>query len=106
MTSLLSLLLLRPLAQHPARALLATLGIALGVALVIAIQLINGSTIGFFRESVVSFAGNARLTVSGDESGFPEERLEKIREVEESQAQYPWSKPGSPSPPRRESSAT
>ena len=82
MTSLLSLLLLRPLGQRPTRALLATLGIALGVALVIAIQLINGSTIGFFRESVVSFAGNARLTVSGDESGFPEERLEKVREVE------------------------
>lgn len=82
MPSLLSLLLIRPLGRRPGRALLATLGIALGVALVLAIQVINGSTLGFFRETVVSFAGNARLTVSGGEAGFPEQRLERVREVE------------------------
>jgi putative ABC transport system permease protein len=70
------------MARRPLRAVLATLGIALGVALVIAIQIINGSTIGFFRESVVSFAGNARLSVTGDDAGFPEEHLEKVRGVE------------------------
>jgi putative ABC transport system permease protein len=76
------LVVLRPWWQRPARPLLTLLGVVLGVALFIAIQVINGSTLGFFRSSVTSFAGKASLSVVGGEAGFPEERLEVVREVE------------------------
>ena len=62
----------------PSRAILTTLGIALGVALYLAIAVINASTLGFFRDSVSSIAGKAKLTVSAGETGFPEDRLELV----------------------------
>lgn len=81
MLELLRLVVVRPWVDRPLRPLLTLLGIALGVALFIAIHLINGSTIGFFRTSVTAFSGKARLSIVGGDAGFPEEKLEAVREV-------------------------
>ena len=63
------------------RSTLTTLGVALGVALFVAIQIINRSTIYSFKESIDSVTGKASLTVSAGETGFPEGKLEVVERV-------------------------
>jgi putative ABC transport system permease protein len=79
--TVLRLLVARHVASRPMRTALTALGIALGVALYLAIDVINGSTLGFFRDSVASIAGKAKLTVSAGEAGFPEEKLGVVQAV-------------------------
>src|SRR5260370_11612367 len=64
----------RQLWQKPVRTALTILGIALGVALFVAIGAINDSTLQFFRDNVGSITGKATFTVFGGEAGFPEEK--------------------------------
>ncbi len=71
----------RHLHQKPFRATLTALGIALGVALFVAIAAINESTLAFFRTNVSSMTGKASFTVLGSEVGFPEEIVDVVREV-------------------------
>jgi putative ABC transport system permease protein len=71
----------RDLRARPLRVLLATLGIALGVALFVAIRLINRATVSSFREDVDAVAGRATLLVTAGEVGFPEEALAVIEKV-------------------------
>jgi putative ABC transport system permease protein len=70
---------IRHLLSKPGRTALATLGVSLGIALYVAIQLINHATSASFRDSMESLAGNSKLTVTGGETGFPETRIEEIR---------------------------
>ena len=70
---------LRHLKEKPLRTVLTALGVALGVALYIAILIINKSTINSFKENINAMAGKATLTVSGGETGFPEEKLEIVQ---------------------------
>jgi putative ABC transport system permease protein len=72
---------LRHLRHKPARTILTTLGVALGVALYVGIDIINRSTLTSFRESVEAVAGKATLTVSAGETGFPESRVPEIKKV-------------------------
>jgi putative ABC transport system permease protein len=70
----------RQLRAHPGRTLLAVAGIALGVALVLAIQLINRSTLVALRQTVEDTAGRAQLQVlATSDAGFPEEVVEHVR---------------------------
>jgi putative ABC transport system permease protein len=57
---------------------LTSLGVSLGVALFVAIHVINRSTIQSFRESVESISGKSALVVSAGETGFSEEKLEVV----------------------------
>ena len=70
---------LRHLRLKPSRVLLTTLGVAFGIALYVAIAIINHSTQNSMRESIESVAGKAKLTVSAGVSGFDEAKLEIIR---------------------------
>jgi putative ABC transport system permease protein len=72
---------LRHLLEKPGRTLLATLGVSLGIALYVAIQLINRSTSDSFRESMESLAGRSKLTVSAGETGFPEGVVDRLQKV-------------------------
>ncbi|MEW6056905.1 MAG: FtsX-like permease family protein, partial [Bdellovibrionota bacterium] len=63
---------------RPGRTLLTTIGIALGIALYVAINIINRSTLSSFRENVNAVAGKATLVVSSAETGFPEGKLEIV----------------------------
>ncbi len=69
----------RHVRKKPLRAALTVLGVALGVALFVAISAINDSTLAFFRENVTSMTGKATFAVLGSEVGFPEETVETVR---------------------------
>jgi len=65
---------LRHLQRKPLRTLLATMGICLGVALFVAIQILNRSTRASFKDNIESVAGKTSLIISAGEPGFPEDR--------------------------------
>lgn len=69
----------RHLQLKPGRVLLTTLGVAFGIALYVAIAIINDSTRNTFRESIESISGKAKLSISAGVSGFDESKLESIR---------------------------
>ena len=81
MLDLLRLLPVRNVCSRPLRSLLTAVGIASGVALFAAIEIINASTLGFFSEGVRAMAGESVLSVSGSEAGFSQEQLDVIRSV-------------------------
>lgn len=59
-------LVLRPIFHEKIRTILTILGIAVGVAVVVAIQLANQSALRAFRESVDAIAGRANYQIAGD----------------------------------------
>jgi putative ABC transport system permease protein len=57
-------------------------GIACGVALIVAIEVINASTLGAFTEAIDDLAGTAALQVRGHGAGgFPEDVAERLRDL-------------------------
>ncbi len=74
------LLARRQLRSHAARAALTAGGIACGVALVVAIEVINASTLGAFTDAIDDLAGTAALQVRG-RGGFPESVAERLRDL-------------------------
>jgi len=72
---------LRHLQLHPGRTILTTLGVSLGIALYVAIAIINESTKNALRDSIEAVAGKASLTISAGIAGFNEDKLELIRDV-------------------------
>jgi putative ABC transport system permease protein len=82
---LLNALVLGPLREHPGRAALAVLAIALGVALGVAVHLVNSSALNEFEIAARHLAGEADLVVRGPRAGFDEAwypRLARLPEVE------------------------
>src|SRR5688572_3019919 len=72
------------LVQNRARTIVAVLAIALGVALGLAVQLVNRSAIEELAQSIRTLSGDADLTVRGARSGFDEAiyaRLAQDRDV-------------------------
>lgn len=67
-------LVLRPLRRETLRSLLTVAGIAVGVAVLVAIQLANSSALRSFGESVDAVAGRANYTIVSD-AGLLDERL-------------------------------
>ncbi len=66
---------------RPARTILTTLGVAFGIALFVAISIINQSTRDSLRENVDSVAGKAKITISAGPTGIAEEKLELVKAV-------------------------
>ncbi len=69
------------LIQHPARPLLSGFGIALGVALGVAVHLINATAINEFSLSVNAISGDADLVVRGPRIGFDESVFPMIAQL-------------------------
>lgn len=67
--------ILRRIRQDAARTALTVAGIALGVAVVIAIRMANASALGGFAEALDTVAGKTSLEVSGAGVGVDEDRL-------------------------------
>ena len=72
------LLARRQLRAHGARGALTAAGVGLGVALVVAIRVINASTLAAFTEAIEDLAGTAALQVRGP-GPFPETVAERLR---------------------------
>jgi putative ABC transport system permease protein len=65
-------LVLGPLREHPGRLVLTVFAIALGVALGVAVHLINASAVNEFRIAARDLAGQADVLVRGSKAGFNE----------------------------------
>ncbi len=82
MLSLLRLISWRHLRRHRLRTLLTFLGIALGVAVIFAIAVVNRSLTTSFQSTIDQIAGKAVLQVANGESGVSESLLPVIRDTE------------------------
>jgi len=69
---------LRHLSRAKLRTALTVFGLALGVALYVAIRLCNESVDAAFRDSITGVSGAATLEVLGGEAGFDEITLETV----------------------------
>jgi len=71
----------RHAARHRARTALTFSGIALGVAVIIAIAVVNRSLTTSFRSTIDRIAGKAVLQVANGESGIPEALFPSVRDT-------------------------
>jgi putative ABC transport system permease protein len=78
--SIIRLIVLRQLHGAAGRSSLTALGIALGVAVVLAIELVNASVIGAVRSGMMKATDKAQLSV-GAAAGVEDALLERIREL-------------------------
>src|SRR5512136_2002050 len=81
LTNLLRHISLRHIKYQKAQTLLALAGISLGVAAIVSVGIVNKSVLQSFEDSFHNATGRAALQITGDQTGFPEEMLEKIRSV-------------------------
>jgi putative ABC transport system permease protein len=79
MLKLLLLLTGRHLVDRPVRMAITVVGVALGVALAVAIRTANVGVLESFEQSVRAVAGRATLQVSGGELGLDETFIQAIR---------------------------
>jgi putative ABC transport system permease protein len=79
MTGRLARLALRQLRSHPWQLGLAIVGIALGVAVAVAIDLANGSALRAFRLATEAVSGRASHQVLGGPSGLPDDLYRRLR---------------------------
>lgn len=82
-------LVLGPLRERPGRTLLAIAAIALGVALGVAVHLINASALGEFESAAQRLAGEADLVVRGPRAGFDESLYATVARLPEVEAVNP-----------------
>jgi putative ABC transport system permease protein len=80
---------LRHIRQKPLRTLLTFLGVAFGVALYVAISMINDSTRKSFRQNIESVSGKSKFVIGGGLAGFDEAKLEQIKSIEGVKAAVP-----------------
>ena len=72
-------IILRDWRRHKLRLVLTIAGIALGVAVFFAIQTTNKSLVNSLHATIERLAGKATLQIVGDEAGFPQDILMRVR---------------------------
>lgn len=70
----------RHLRGHGARGMLTVFGVACGVALVVAIHIVNASTLGAFTDAIEDLAGTAALQIRGS-APFPDSVADRVRDL-------------------------
>jgi putative ABC transport system permease protein len=81
MLRLLRLVSWRHVKRHRLRTLLTFLGVVLGVAVIVAIALVNRTLTGSFQRTIDLIAGKAVLQVENGESGFAETLYPTVRDT-------------------------
>jgi putative ABC transport system permease protein len=81
-------LVLRPLLREKMRTALTILGIAVGVAVIVAIELSNQSAMRAFRESVDAVAGRANYTIVSESGSIDEATLLKLQPLWDDGARF------------------
>lgn len=78
----LSSLTLRNLRARKSRTALTTLGIVLGVAVILGISITNISTLAAFKDTIDSITGRADFWINApSDAGFDERNLERVRQI-------------------------
>src|SRR5574341_2070322 len=80
MSRVLRLIGCRHLVERPARTAVTVLGIALGVAVSVAIRTANVDVLRSFQDAVQQVAGRATLQISGGELGLDEHVIADVRQ--------------------------
>ena len=75
--------------KAPSLFLLSVLGVALGVASVVAIQIINRNAIGAFSAGIKAVSGEVDVTILGQTTTFPEELYGQVLATEGVAAAWP-----------------
>ena len=78
-----------PLRESPGRAVLAVIAIAMGVALGVAVHLVNSSAVNEFDLAARHLAGEADLVVRGPRSGFEESLYPRVARLPQVEAANP-----------------
>ena len=86
---LFQILVLGPFRENPGRQVLAVVAIVLGVALGVAVHLINASALDEFEMAALHLAGKADLVVRGPRSGFDETLYPKLAQLPQVEAADP-----------------
>jgi len=81
LTNLLRRVSVKHIRLQKTRTIMALLGIALGVAAMTSIDIVNSSVIRSLEDSINRITGRAVLQIMGAESGFPESILERVQTV-------------------------
>ena len=81
MMSLLRLVTLQYLRQHPLRTCLTILGVAFGVAIFVAIRVTNLSTLRAFAETVDAVSGRTQLHVVGGVTSLDQSLYPRVRSM-------------------------
>jgi ABC-type lipoprotein release transport system permease subunit len=76
-------LLAAPLRQFPGRTAIAVIAIALGVALGLAVQLVNSAAADEFGQAARRLSGAADLVIRGPQAGFDESLFARIAQMPE-----------------------
>src|SRR5918996_4218693 len=79
MMSLLRLVTIPYLRQHPLRTCLTILGVAFGVAILVAIRVTNLSTVRAFAEAVDAVSGRTQLHVVGGVTSLDQSLYPRVR---------------------------
>lgn len=79
--SLLRRVSLKHIKHQKTRTIIAIFGIALGVASMTSIDIVNRSVIQSFEDSINNITGRAVLQITGAESGFSEAMLDRVQNV-------------------------
>jgi putative ABC transport system permease protein len=82
MFNLVQFISIRQLKEKPLRSILTTLGVSFGIALYVAIAIINGSVKDSFRDHVEAVAGKAKLSVTAGITGFDELKIDDIKKTQ------------------------
>ncbi len=77
------------LRENPGRFALALLGVVLGVALAVAVHLVNSSALNEFKLAIHSLSGVADLVIRGPRAGFDESVYPRIAQLPEVQDASP-----------------
>jgi len=81
LTNLLRRVSFKHIKHQKIRTIMALFGIALGVASMTSIDIVNSSVIRSLEDSINRITGRAVLQITGAESGFPEAMLERVQNV-------------------------
>ena len=83
MRFLLQFLSIRYWWRHKGAFLLASLGVALGIAVFVSIQIANASVLNAFTASIDAVSGTANLQIRGGSSGLPDELFARIEALDD-----------------------
>lgn len=81
LTNLLRYISIKHIRHQKIRTIMALFGIALGVASMTSIDIVNASVVRSLEESINRITGRAVLQIMGAESGFPENMLERVQKT-------------------------
>ena len=82
-------LIVRPVLRDPFRMIITTLGVAIGVAVFLSIQLANRQTLRSFEESVDLVLGRADAIVHAEGMAFDEKYFQELSRIRELVKSYP-----------------